>query len=29
MMMKARKASESGREYFKGFYHEKVKILDQ
>lgn len=29
MMLKARKASESGKEYFKGFYHEKVKLLDQ
>ncbi len=29
MMVKARKATESAKEYFKGFYHDKVKISDQ
>lgn len=29
MMNKARKASESGKQYFKGYYHEKVKLMDQ
>lgn len=29
MMLKARKAGESVKEYFKGFYHDKVKITDQ
>lgn len=29
MMLKARNATESSKVYFKGFYHDKVKILDQ
>lgn len=29
MMAKARNATESSKIYFKGLYHEKVKLLDQ
>ena len=29
MMMKAKEASEAGKQYFKGFFHDKVKVLDQ